>query len=1139
MTALNNNTPISSPITPGNDDRNTWPTHYAKYGAGGFEVVDSESDLANIPNERRVNKMVYIKDSQKFMHYNGSSWADTSVGNGNVPQSVLDEIAANKAEIERLKTHPNSAPDEIYSYRGKGIPSMPVLPAGKKGYYLSFYALNKQAGKLILPAGVSTGAVVSIDNQDYDDRVAFVPAQNETLDGNTVTSVNVPPLNMVFLVKNGNNWVTAFSGLIPDSIGTLTTAIKGSLTGSLHTIQEIQSALKDRLHTFTEIQNEFSDQLHTYSDIEADLNAKGYTKNDVVEWALEDSNNVDIVSFKGNIIEPNRMLSISAGTGLKYLVFAVSEEVGELIDGFVLDNNPKEFVESSFIKDRKRFKLLVSKDSIDLSTQHVVYLKINAAKSVTGLEMSDGIISISDIKKVNVEGAKISNEGPNEVKLINGVNIHMDSPNQQYGNAVANELIVMPPLNVWDDDSDPNVQNAVRMEIKPGTFSSISAPGFLGYINEEEQIVGKLNTSDVHHKGALWFDDIVVPAGSYLFTDRNNKAYGIQDYGNDDPNVSGGANFLIAFRVAMRGVAPSDGKVRIALIHKGFTPFDDGTGYLLDINGNPIAVERNYKQGDELGILDVISVVNAKGLTEFRCIVADDFTNDNVVLEDRTENGTGLMIQSIGHDKTTPDEKGKTGDALQQFELDTNQNIEFTSHYMGEERLTLKWIVKNNMPVTTGVAKDGQLMNDGISFYNLTPAKIGIADGNIIVEDDGSNLCDFYFGKIFSAEETQILRGKTINVTTTLTNKNNAFIVSLMKWVGSSDKYPQEIYSGRNNGSIIMSNGWSEDDNQYISEEITVDEHVAFTTFTVPTDANNYAIVIYPAQEEQPISLKLKELKVDVVPPFTGFIVHAPDLLSEVHLTFSKDYKEFVQDNQKYASLRYTINNSTDGLPMPCGIPKKSKAKISLDPTVNQVVGSGASGGEGAVKFENDGDATVNTDLLIWNEQSSDSTATFWWAKIGPDGSTYSKIVGSETSFTVPPGSVPSKFKMKPFDLEVKNGDRIALRASANITDGAFLESTSPSAPMVVTKINFKELGTTNIDKTDLVVKDKLNPNDFTIDPNTGVVSLKNYQAVIDRLNQVDNDIVITEAAMKAGWYIELDVNKDGVPSLSPKQRKS
>ncbi|MES1923190.1 hypothetical protein MHBO_004735 [Bonamia ostreae] len=69
------------------------------------------------------------------------------------------------------------------------------------------------------------------------------------------------------------------------------------------------------------------------------------------------------------------------------------------------------------------------------------------------------------------------------------------------------------------------------------------------------------------------------------------------------------------------------------------------------------------------------------------------------------------------------------------------------------------------------------------------------------------------------------------------------------------------------------------------------------------------------------------------------------------------------------------------------------------------------------------------------------------------------------------------------------------------------------------------------------VVRDNFDSNSFNIDED-GVIGLRNEQTILNRLTKLDDEIVITEAAIQAGWYIELDYDPvTKRPSLAAKQR--
>ena len=94
-----------------------------------------------------------------------------------------------------------------------------------------------------------------------------------------------------------------------------------------------------------------------------------------------------------------------------------------------------------------------------------------------------------------------------------------------------------------------------------------------------------------------------------------------------------------------------------------------------------------------------MAVVNAKTVKNFSCHVLDSFNHDSVILQDRTLKGTGLCIQAL-----TP--TCKTGEGLQQFELDTNQSIRVSSHFLGEDRLDINWLISRLPAPAAGVTDD-------------------------------------------------------------------------------------------------------------------------------------------------------------------------------------------------------------------------------------------------------------------------------------------------------------------------------------------------------------------------------------------------------------------------------------------------
>lgn len=727
------------------------------------------------------------------------------------------------------------------------------------------------------------------------------------------------------------------------------------------------------------------------------------------------------------------------------------------LDGFISGITVADGDESDSTHFTKAKSLVFDGATItqDKNNPNKLLIDIPTSGSSSGITVDDGISNIAGINTLNYSSVLVEQD-PDDPKIAEvKPYVTIDSTyNNTPSDAKANQITLLPPLQAW---SDPNKDLGAMIEIAKGTYEPLHAPSFLAYLDYDESIVGKEGEASKHHDGTLWFSDVVVPSGPYIETKKNVKTYGIQEADGLDPNITGGMNYLVAFRVSMKGKAKETGIVKAYI--KGKTiGVSDSDGYLLDTNGLPMVAQKHYKIGDDLGYIDVMGIVNAKGLVEFTCHVTDDFPNEYVTLNDRVNGGTGLLIQALNEDF-------KTGLGLMQFEEDTKQDIRFSSVYMGENFADISWLVANDIPVTEGSAGQETYLPDGFYFYNHTPIKIGVQGSHIVVTDNGSDMAYYTLGRTFDSDVTKLLSDKEIKVSTMLTDQSNAFTIKLVKWTGTPDQYPKTIIKDIVNSNPVYETGWSEVDSLFISEDPTGQDHEAEKTFTIPVDAINFAVIIAPNDEQQPSTLKLNKLQIDVVNPFIGYILHAPELLSEEHLRFSKGYKELVQDHQSFYSLRYTINDSN--APMPVGIPGKGSADIGIDPSVNQVTGSSAKGGEGAIKFLKAGKATIESQLNVFNELDSDSSVSFWYSTVGPDGS-LTKIPESEGSVSVPAKTKNLLFTMPKFSIDVEAGDRVALTAKANQKDGAFIEAGyNKPTPLIKTRIDFDEL--VPIDSSDTV----------------------------------------------------------------------
>lgn len=948
------------------------------------------------------------------------------------------EVKSNTASIRDLSSKIVPVkPSEVFTGAFTGDVRN-IIPTDKSyaEYFISVRALSDTTAErsIILPKfdDIKQGAFFLLDNLDTTKNVRVQAPSGELIDG-SATSINVPPENVVIFARGKDGWKKGFSGLIPDSIGRLMGDIRLSL----------------------------ADSLHTFDEIDTELTSRGYDKHGMMAYGVllnqsVPSSDAWVLGYMNpdetkTIVQPRR--------GNQRLALAIPTYLESMIDTVQVNNADLNFTDYQYTNNNIDYVLYISDATYVNGTSLKIKITYDAKAASTGIEFDDGSTDKAGVTKVNLDGIEITKDDVSGEVDLRSV-IEVDTLDGMNGGRV-NRLLVEEPLLTYLNPNAPVNKPQLKFYLKHGYFERKFAPSYVAYLKEEEEIVGKTSDGE-NHKGAIWFDDIRKDAEGFIQTDRTNKAYGIQEWDGGDPNITDGSYFLIAFVATFRGIAPNDGYVKIGLVDKSLVTNEEKS-YLTDANGGLMLREKFYKAGDNLGRLCVSGIVNAKGLKEFRCVIMDTFKDDTLVLADPTEGGTGLLIQAIGSGN-------RIGSSQLQFESDMNVQFRYSSHYLGVDRMNLKFLTSRDQAEAEGSPGEGMTMSDGWGLHNISKLKMGVSNGSINFSSSGLDVTDFNFHRIFNAEETLMMRGKQERVTVTLVDKDSGWTVALMKWTGAPDEYTKRIFNSRNNGTPNFDTNWSKVDELFISEDVVVGEHTVTKTFTIPSDANNYAFAIYPVVGQNPLAIKLKEFKADVVNPFIGFIEMQTEIEGEKALNFQEKVTKFVQDNQGYASLRYTINTSSSGLPMPCGIPKGS-ADLSLDTSVNVVSGSGAKGGEGAIKVLKDGTLKVDTTLRLSSEQAkgTSSVVKFWWSKVSTDGRTYTKIDDSETTFTVAGGASNIEYNMNTFTLDVFSGDRIALRSSADKADGAFLRSSTPKLPMVYTMVTFDELEDVDMKVAELI----------------------------------------------------------------------
>jgi len=685
----------------------------------------------------------------------------------------------------------------------------------------------------------------------------------------------------------------------------------------------------------------------------------------------------------------------------------------------------------------------------------------NSSSSIAptvGIELDDGTTNIASVEKITYDKAVISGT-PANVTVSPQISFAMSYP--PYTVKVGKELSLQPPLELQAAETDP------VLNINPGAFEGQHAPSYYASLSDDLEVVGYI--SGGIRTGVLWFDNVIKPAGAYIQIDKNNKSIGLQEDDNLDPNITGGTPYFIYTRISMRGTALADGFVTFYI--RDLLTKD----IIEDDNGRLLAVNKSYKTGDELGALDIAAIKKFTGIEQFQICVDENFGVDgNIVIEDRTEGNSCVLVQAI-------EQTNQTSRGILQCENDINKNFEWTSHYIGSDFIDLEYFLKEDRPLTSILVGEGELSADGWDLNNFTPMKVGTASNTLTFEDDGSNLLGFSFGNIITAEKTKLLRNKSVNAFITLTTPQGAGRVYAAKWTGTPDAFTREIITDIDpSGTPVMGANWVLDGvSIFCTEDVSGDPNDYSGAFTIPSDAENWAVFFAPGEKEQPSKFEITDFHVDKDPAISGFYLYAPEEPGESYLIEDTEYAEFglntrpIVDGKKqsYAGLRYTINIADT--PLPAGQLIKGKADIEGN-------WDGLGGAVDFLTFNAKGNASISTSFIVYPGESvpggGTSTNKFWWSYESPPG-TWNKIPESEITHTaVKDVTVPQTVTIPSFNYKVQIGDKLRCFANSSIDDGAFIESKSPSEYLCETTIRFTEFvpGSEDEPVTSLWVEDDL-----------------------------------------------------------------
>jgi hypothetical protein len=435
----------------------------------------------------------------------------------------------------------------------------------------------------------------------------------------------------------------------------------------------------------------------------------------------------------------------------------------------------------------------------------------------------------------------------------------------------------------------------------------------------------------------------------------------------------------------------------------------------------------------------------AKAYTDVHLRIETNFPNEELL---SIGANSCVLIQSVGKDYGV-------GKALLAFMAFTGYQVKMNNKYYGYNSLNLARTLIFPEPETE-INNDVTYMGDNTYLSVKTAAKVSISNNQLIVKDNNKDLPVFSLFKRYNRFDTFVCRGKNYKATVKITDKQNAFVVALMKYTGSENVAPTPELVSYNNDQPQFNAGWSISDKLFISEDAVSGIHEATKTFVVPTDAKEFAVIIFPNASQIPTTMVLNDFEGDITPWFNRMVITDSSHISEKYLEYQKDYAKFVvMTPAGDASYRYTYNKTAGNIPL--GI-KKGLALVSNNNAWADPGASDPNKVQGDLLAEADGIITIQYSGQAYNETSTINEANFWAAKVAPDGS-LTEVPNSRYSTTIEANrKIAKNIQSKSISFPIQQGESVRFLANSNIDDGFYLQSGTDGKPLFEVIINFKEM---------------------------------------------------------------------------------
>lgn len=553
--------------------------------------------------------------------------------------------------------------------------------------------------------------------------------------------------------------------------------------------------------------------------------------------------------------------------------------------------------------------------------------------------------------------------------------------------------------------------------------------GIFATLNYNEQI----NTD--FHDQRPYYSDTGISGGEYVYPDVPSKSFVVQETDNKDPNLTEGTPFLLANYVKFQDspVANMDCYVELKAV-------DVMTNEILtDKDGNPLAIRRDFKEGQRIDEMLLADLYYAKGAKKVAFEINTDISGDVLILE--SDSCVCVQALSKGSD---------TGLALMAFENHTGYRIHIENRYYGINYQNLAMSLAKDKPEAE-LYSTVELMGNGLFLDFTTNTKVKIENNKLVLSGNGSVAPIWVVGMLSDTLDSYILKGMEERLTVRATNKDCQLVYGIMKWDGEGNpKFP--IIEKFENTNPVFAQGWTLVADSIIAKSDDIDK-MSYNNFTIPTTMKQYATVLYPINQTPTTVVSISDFEGDITDDKMHHYIKSTFPITEEHLRNTEGvYRGITVLDPSERSLRYTVNQTPTKLPF--GI--VSGIGTDIVNLNNWYTSSLKLKCEGDGQFKKSGTVTASIEAQVLNETSSLNTVTFWLAKVESDGSLV-EVPNSRFSTTVVGSrTTPKLIKTDSFIFKVEPNEQYRIMAESDIADGFYLQTTKPHVPLLRISIDYK-----------------------------------------------------------------------------------